>query len=30
MTPSDEFAERYFWHLVIAVLLAFMIASFFQ
>jgi hypothetical protein len=30
MTSGDEFAERYFWHFVIAVLVACILVSFFQ
>jgi hypothetical protein len=28
--PCEEFAERYFWHYVSVVLVAFLIVSFFQ
>jgi hypothetical protein len=30
MTSGDTFAELYFWHFVIVVLVAFTIVSFFQ
>jgi len=30
MAPGEEFATRYFWHFVIAVLVACILVSFFQ